>query len=241
MKKLFLSISAAAEYLGVSAQTLRRWHASGAFRATFVSAGGHRWYTLADLDLRSKGIAQLAKEWARSEDPFLPHDDFYCKTSDVFKARSERMMHEMQKNPLLTGISPLVSSIVGEIGNNSFDHNIGNWPDVCGVFFAYDLGKRMLVLADRGRGILQTLQAVRPSLHTDAEALQVAWTEIITGRAPEQRGNGLKYVGKVVQKYHFPMTLQSGDSVIHIEHNHAVSRIMKSEQPVRGCLFLMTF
>lgn len=45
--------------------------------------------------------------------------------------------------------------------------------------------KRYIVLADRGLGILETLKQVRPTLKTHIEAVNVAFTEILSGRAPE--------------------------------------------------------
>ena len=57
--------------------------------------------------------------------------------------------------------------------------------------------KRYIVLADRGLGILETLKQVRPTLKTHIEAVNVAFTEILSGRAPEKRGNGLKFVREV--------------------------------------------
>ncbi len=82
----------------------------------------------------------------------------------------------------------LLVSVAGEIGNNSFDHNLGLWPDTPGVFFGYDLNKKQIVLADRGVGVLKTLKRVRPGLARDADALEVAFTEVISGRAPERQG-----------------------------------------------------
>ena len=193
-----LSISDAASYLGVTQATLRRWDGDGSFRATFHSPGGHRYYSLSDLEKKTKGIFRLAQEWVSSTDPSVPVSDFYCSTSDRFKTRHESMAHELTADEVLPGTGSLISSAAGEIGNNSFDHNLGNWPDTAGTFFAYDLGKRRIVLADRGQGVLRTLRRIRPGLKNDAEALQAAFTEFITGRAPEHRGNGLKYVVQAI-------------------------------------------
>lgn len=240
MKKL-LTITEAAEYLGISAQTLRRWHNKGSFRASFVGPGGHRLYAPGDLEKLTKGLVQIAREWVSTSTPYPPMEEFYCQTSDVFKARLERMVHEMESSSVLKEISPLVSSIAGEIGNNSFDHNLGNWPDIPGAFFAYDLGKRILVIADRGRGVLQTLRNVRPQLKNDAEALHVAFTEVVTGRAPENRGNGLKYVRKVVSRYGFNLQFQSGNALLAMRENNADPVIQPAEIPVAGCFTILTF
>src|SRR3989339_372993 len=170
-----LSISEAARYLGVSPTTLRRWHDSGDFLATFISPGGHRYYSVADLSKWTKGVFRVAEEWVSTTHPHEPESDFYCSTSDRFKIRHERMAHEFDIRSEWQSFASLIASAAGEIGNNSFDHNLGNWPDVPGVFFAYDLGKRIIVLADRGVGVLSTLQKVKPELNLDARALKVAF------------------------------------------------------------------
>lgn len=239
--KKLLSISAAAQYLGVAEATLRRWHNDGSFQATFVTPGGHRHYSLADLDRKTKGLFRIAQEWVSAENPYPLEHDFYCSTSERFKTRHERMAHEIDAHPTWQKIGSLISSAAGEIGNNSFDHNLGNWPDITGNFFAYDLGKRVIVLADRGVGILATLRLVRPNLKTDAEALQVAFTEIITSRASEHRGNGLKYVKEALMNAGADLTFQSGDSVLKIRKDESGFRIKKAETPLRGSLALIEF
>ena len=47
-------------------------------------------------------------------------------------------------------------AVAGEIGNNSFDHNLGNWADMIGIFFYYDEKTHTIILADRGQGVLVT-------------------------------------------------------------------------------------
>lgn len=239
--KKLLSIGKAARYLGVSEATLRRWHNTDSFKATFVSPGGHRYYSLADLEKETKGLFRLAQEWASAETAFLPEADFYCTSSDRFKTRHERMAKELDAHPSFKGTSSLISSAAGEIGNNSFDHNLGNWPDVPGAFFAYDLGKRIIVLADRGVGVLATLRRVKPALQTDEEALRVAFTEFITGRAPEHRGNGLKYVRDALTAAGADLMFQSGDATLEIRKGKAEFAIKKADVSVRGSLSLIKF
>ncbi len=241
LNKNLLSIKDAARHLGLSEATLRRWDNSGSFRATFRSPGGHRYYSLSDLERKTKGIFRLAQEWASATDPFMPQQDFYCSTSDRFKARHERMANELNAESTLEGINSLVSSAAGEIGNNSFDHNLGNWPDIMGTFFAYDLGKRRIVLADRGVGVLTTLRRIRPGLKNDKEALHVAFTEFVTGRAPEHRGNGLKYVRDAIMQAKANLFFQSGNSVLEIKKGKSSFTINEADVPIRGCLSMIEF
>lgn len=239
--KQFFSISRAARYLGVSEATLRRWHEDGSFKATFRSPGGHRYYSLSDLEKNTKGIFRLAQEWASAVEPYVPERDFYCSTSDRFKARHERMAHDLNADTALQAIGSLISSAAGEIGNNSFDHNLGNWPDVIGTLFAYDLGKRRIVLADRGVGVLATLRHIRPNLQNHGEALRVAFTEFLTGRSPEHRGNGLKYVRDAIMQAGANLFFQSGDAVLEMKKAKTDFTIKKTDPPIRGCLSLIEF
>lgn len=191
-----LSINQAAKILGVSIQTLRRWDAGGKLKPT-KTPGGQRRYLIDDLKkLSSNKIFQIAQSWAVNKDPDALSEDYYQNRA-VFETR----LLELSK---LFGSSDkfasLIISTVGEIGNNSFDHNLGNWPDIPGIFFGFDLNAGIIVLADRGQGVLTTLQRVKPELYLHTDALETAFTEVITGRAPEKRGNGLKFVKKSFKK-----------------------------------------
>lgn len=241
LPKQYYSIGQAAEYLGVSQQTLRRWHEDGSFKPTFVSEGGHRFYSVADLEKHAKGLWRLATEWASSATPFEPQREFYCPNKDVFKARLERMATEIDSRPALKDLGPIVTSVAGEIGNNSFDHNIGNWPDVLGAFFAYDLGKRVIVLADRGQGILTTLRRAKSDLKDDEDALRVAFTEFITGRTPEHRGNGLKFVRGMVTDNDLELTFQAGAAMLRLKKGDQEINVVPAPEPIRGCLSLIKF
>lgn len=240
-RKKALSIKETARYLGVSEATLRRWDREGSFKPTFVTPGGWRRYSVSDLEKRTKGIFRLAQEWAETEQPFSPEDDFYCSTSDRFKTRHERMAHQIDAHRSWEQIGSLISSASGEIGNNSFDHNLGNWPDVIGVFFAYDLGKRIIVLADRGVGVLATLRFIRPKLQTDSDALRTAFTEIITSRSSEHRGNGLKYVRAALTHANAGLMFQSGDAILEIKKGSKELKIGLANNAIRGSLALIKF
>ena len=147
----------------------------------------------------------------------------------------------LQKDKNAKDLFSLLTSIAGEIGNNSFDHNLGQWPDIPGIFFGYDLNKKQIVLADRGLGILQTLKRVRPALKNHLEALKTAFTEIISGRSPESRGNGLKYVRHVIVKYPINLVFETGNAKLKLNngnHNLIIEDVMES---INGCLALITW
>lgn len=242
--KLF-TISQASEMVGVSIQTLRRWDDSGKLSSVRKKKTGNRYYRKDEIDefIRSnlKDLFSLAKSWVASESENELPPSFYCKDISVFQARLSRLEMDLGRIKKLEIIYPLITAITGEIGNNSFDHNLGNWPDMSGIFFAYDLSKRYIVLADRGQGILTTLKKVKPDLAGHEEALKTAFTEILSGRAPEYRGNGLKFVKEIVETNEMGLIFYTGDAKIKIQKNNFELNIKKSNIHLQGCLALINF
>lgn len=237
-EKDLISISEAASILGVSIDTLRRWDKSGKLKSV-KTEGGHRKYYRSQLELFLNDLFKLAKNWVLENNELS--SEFYCSNSAVFQTRLARMQDLLSTAEELASIFPLIVAVAGEIGNNSFDHNLGKWPDIPGIFFGYDINKKVIVLADRGLGILTTLKRVKPDLNTDKEALRVAFTEIISGRAPESRGNGLKFVRKVVSENPVGLLFQTGNAELTLEKNSDKTDIGDLAQPFRGCLALITF
>ena len=135
----------------------------------------------------------------------------------------------------------MIIAVAGEIGNNSFDHNLGNWPDILGIFFGYRLDQRIIALADRGRGILQTLRNVMNGIRDDKEALRIAFTEVISGRAPEARGNGLKFVRETVIQYPLKLFFQTGGAVLKLKKNDPALHIASARTYLRGCIAMISF
>lgn len=239
MEEKPLNIREAAQFLGVSVDTLRRWDKSGKLVAIRKGTGTHRYYALEDLKMFSSDLIKLANEWVLSGGEISL--DLHCSNSAVFQTRLIRMQEEMLSSGKEKGFVSLVGAISGEIGNNSYDHNLGNWPDVPGVFFGYDIHKGIVVLGDRGVGILKTLSRVRPSLTTHKEALSVAFTETISGRAPEERGNGLKFVRKIISENPISLSFMTGDAGLQIEKESEDLHILKIKDKIRGCFAIIRF
>jgi len=241
MEKDLISISEAAEMLGVSINTLRNWDDNGRFPSLRDAPAGHRRYSKKAIEIYLNDLLQLATDWI-SSGIVIPLG-YYCDNSALFQARLQKMQNLLAQsnNEEIKKIFPLIVAVAGEIGNNSFDHNLGQWPDIAGIFFGYDLNKRQIVLADRGQGILQTLKRIRPDLVDDKKALEVAFTEIISGREPEERGNGLKFVRNVVTKNLIGLFFQSGNAQLELKRDSSDLNLKQALNYYRGCIALISF
>lgn len=189
-------------------------------------------------DYLSSELFQKVKEWAASEKAIPIADSWYCQTRDIFIARLEPFLGE-SKNEIGED-AYLLSAIVGEIGNNSFDHNLGNWKDIPGICFVHSQKEKMVFLADRGQGILRTISQVKPDVTTHQKALEVAFTQIISGRSPEKRGNGLKFVLTVVKEKNWTLKMYSGDAEIQIIPSTGL-KFNHSPMVVPGCLTVIEY
>lgn len=241
VNKDILNIREASIFIGISIDTLRRWDKSGRLVAIRGGKGSHRFYKKSDLELFLKDPFALAKAWVFAVSPLEPEKDFYCSNSSIFQARLAGLEHTLKNINEFSSVFSLITSVAGEIGNNSFDHNLGSWPDTPGIFFAYDINKRMVVLADRGNGILQTLKRVKPELQGHIHALKVAFTEVITGRAPEKRGNGLKFVRNAVAASGINLIFQTGDAQLMLKSHSNKLYLKKTDCDFHGCIALVRF
>ncbi len=239
MDEKLLTITEAAEILGVSIDTLRRWDSNGKLVAIKKEGGVHRFYREKDLKIFSSDIIKLAYDWAK-DDSELP-SIFYCSNSAVFQTRLTKLELLLMKQPGFERLFSIIIAITGEIGNNSFDHNLGKWPDVPGIFFGYDINKKQIVLADRGIGILETLRQVRPTLKNHTEAVMVAFTEILSGRSPERRGNGLKFVREVTTTQPIDLFFESGDAEVRIKAPDKEFHLTRGQEILRGCFAIIQF
>lgn len=239
MEERLLTIGQAAEYLAVSLNTLRRWDDSGKLIAIKKDGGTHRYYREKDLEIFASDLMRFASDWIQTGVEFP--GTFYCQTSSIFNARLTKMEYALMQKPGFEKLYSLIVLVAGEIGDNSFAHNLGKWPDTAGIFFGYDLTKRTVVLADRGLGILETLRQVRPQLPSHVAAVEVAFTEFISGRAPEKRGNGLKLVRQVVTDQPIDLFYTSGDAEVRLQGLDKAFRVTRGQNSVRGCLAKIEF
>lgn len=236
-----IRVGKAAEMLGVTIQTLRNWEKNGKLISE-RSPGGQRYYRLEDIRRFALDLQTLAWAWATSAQPPELQSEQYCERQDRFTSRLEKMgLLLAQADAVGESTASLLTAVAGEIGDNSFMHNVGNWPDVPGIFFAYDLNKRVIVLADRGQGVRKTLSRVRLTIASDIEALRIAFTEIVSGRAPEKRGNGLKVVRQIVEKNPIGLQFRSGLAKVESPKDAAPIVIGMEKENIRGTYTIITF
>jgi len=238
MSSKLIKIGEVSELLGISIDTLRRWDKSGKFSSVRTGSHGHRFYKFSDVEAKlnsATNYRNIAIEWVRSQNGFELDSQIYCETRDIFQSRLEALQFELGKILPLEGIVSLVIAVAGEIGNNSYDHNLGNWPDIMGIFFYYDEKNKSIILADRGQGILSTLKHVRPELNSSTEAMKIAFTETISGRQSEARGNGLKFVKSVIINNPLSLDFQTGNAFLHIKQNDSSLVIRETGIPIKGC------
>ena len=242
MQSTLISIGKTAQMLGISIDTLRRWDLAGRLKSVRSSPRGHRYYLQSDIEqvFHEKHIVDWAQQWAAAHRAMEPVSNMYCQTRDVFQARLETFQAGLSRISPLTTVS-LITAVAGEIGNNSYDHNLGNWIDIPGVFFSYSMRSRKAVLADRGQGILRTLKRVRPELVNAQEALRVAFTETISGRFPEARGNGLKFVRSVIVNNPFTLYFQTGNACLSLKKGDRDVVVHQAKTTIRGCFAIIRF
>jgi len=157
--------------------------------------------------------------------------EYFSPTRDVFTARLQSFVSESKKY--------LEAAVVGEIGNNTFDHNFvfeSKYPRGVYCNFSY---KKYVIIADYGRGVKDSLLPVAPSIRGDTEAVEMAFTKQISGRSPEQRGNGLKFVSETVRQNCWRLFFQSGNGTCSIDKNGL--SFLESGVSLPGCLAIICF
>ncbi|MBI2058079.1 MAG: MerR family DNA-binding transcriptional regulator [Candidatus Yanofskybacteria bacterium] len=121
----------------------------------------------------------------------------------------------------------------------AFQTRLTEMQDLLGQ--AQDLSAIFSLVVAVTLGVLKTLKRVKPELDNDQNALVVAFTEVISGRAPEIRGNGLKFVRKVISENPIGLLFQTGDAELILAKDSSVLDVRPAADSFRGCLALITF
>jgi hypothetical protein len=122
----------------------------------------------------------------------------------------------------------------------SDDHNFvfeKNFP--CGVYCNLSHKQEYVVLADFGMGVRRSLLSVLPVINSDLEAVEIAFTKRISGRSPEQRGNGLKFVSETIRQNNWHLYFQSGNGSCLIDGQQV--KFIGKTPSITGCLAILNF
>ena len=157
--------------------------------------------------------------------------DLFSKTRDVFQARVDTYTSRTNKF--------LEAAVIGEIGNNTFDHNLDyDSNHQRGAFFSYTEDGNSVVLAYFGEGVRKTINRVK-SVENDLDALQLVFNESISSRSLEKRGNGLKFVSNSIISQNWTLYFHSGTAVCFIDRNGKM--FYNSDIDIIGCLAVLDF
>lgn len=83
--------------------------------------------------------------WYSGDTGVATDPDQHCLTRDVFEGRLTRVLALCEKRGYDANESALLTTVVSEIGNNSLDHNLGQWIDTPGCWFGYSVEDDTLV------------------------------------------------------------------------------------------------
>ena len=153
------------------------------------------------------------------------------KYRDIFDARVSAFVNKTQKY--------IQSAVIGEIGNNTFDHNF-TFDDkhIRGTYFNYDYLENCVILADYGKGLLASLSKVT-DVNNCLEALKIAFIKEVSSRINEKRGNGLKYVYNTVLTNKWDLYFQSGNGCCVIDNG--ISKFEETSDFLIGCFAVIKY
>lgn len=180
--------------------------------------------------------------WVISKNGDQPPNEFFCPTRDVADGRLPKLYSAAIHYKFSANQAALLTALAGELTANCFDHNLGKWRDISGCWFSFNSLEDQLyiTIADRGQGILNSLKQADNSLASPHDALVVALTKQISGRQPEKRGRGLKFIINALNE-HFTgarFILRSDDAqfnaIAPIQPSHLVESIQSNQATVYG-------
>jgi len=76
-----------------------------------------------------------AFEWAAALAPVEPPAAYYCRNDSDWHGRFEKFVPYVRAEGVVDTNLPLVASVLGEVGDNCFAHNVAAWPDLMGCWF----------------------------------------------------------------------------------------------------------
>jgi hypothetical protein len=146
----------------------------------------------------------------------------HCHYGDEFNTTLGRFIKMFQNFGLSEQDARLATGVVGELGNNVFDHNSFSWPtQIVGSFIAaqsYPASKCIEVaVGDPGVGFKGSLITAFPELKTDKEAIMKGLAGN-SGRVGEVRGNGLRLIQQwTINNFTGEVMIHSGDGLVVVK------------------------
>mgnify|MGYP001579768511 CR=1 FL=1 len=134
----------------------------------------------------------------------------------------------------------IATAIIGELGNNVFDHNLGSWP--LNIGGAIILGQNFpnkkkvkMIVSDPGIGFKNSLKHKKPK--NEIEAIKLG-LKGISGWVGVKRGNGLKIIQEwTINRFSGILKIQSGDGLVILEAKEIKSRV---EKKITGTIIEIT-
>lgn len=163
------------------------------------------------------------------------HEIMHCLYRDEFNARLGRFISMFKTFGLNESDAQRATALVGELGNNVFDHNLGNWPtNISGCIIAAQhypsIRTIEIAVGDPGVGFYGSLKAAFPEIKNDIEAIKLG-LDGNTGRVGEKRGNGLKLIQQwTLQNFAGKVMIHSGNGLVIVDNTgmkeYTVNRIL---------------
>lgn len=179
-----------------------------------------------DRILSELGYSEAKEELDKIEIPERDniniHEVMHCYYRDDFNARLGRFISMFRNFGLNESDAQRATALVGELGNNVFDHNLGNWPTTmsgCIIAAQHYPNTHTIEIAvgDPGVGFYGSLKAAFPEITSDIEAIKLGLAGN-TGRIGEIRGNGLKLIQQwTLQNFSGKVTIHSGDGLVIVD------------------------
>lgn len=187
---------------------------------------------LAELDY-AEAKEKLAKIQIPERDNINIHEFMHCYYRDEFNARLGRFIVMFKNFGLSESDAQRATALVGELGNNVFDHNLGNWPTTisrCIIAAQHYPNTHSIEIAvgDPGVGFYGSLKTAFPTVSNDIEAIKLGLAGN-TGRVGEIRGNGLKLIQQwTLQNFSGTVMIHSGDGLVIVDKTSMkVSKVNK--------------
>lgn len=178
-----------------------------------------------EKDFIEKVISQIQK------DAIEKNTDRFSKTRDIFEARLQTFISRTSKY--------MESALIGEIGNNTFDHNLDYVEGMPrGLYWNSEFEENTVILADFGRGVRKSLENVVKT-ESDVESLKMAFKEHISGRSTEKRGDGLKFILDEIKLKNWQFYFQSGNGCCFADKNDV--QFTETEKTFFGSFAIIKF